>query len=189
MGANRKGAQHERFTCEQLSRWVTDMASCDIYWRSSTSGARATRRGRKQGQKVRFQSGDICAVDPLGQYLLQLFTIECKFYRDAGYSLLVNGLPRAFSALWRQSVAACIDTEPLLIVKENRRDIVAFTSREGYKLLKRCAPRGLPRTVIFPGLNAHGFLFRNFLINVKYPKIIKLAKAKGNSSNAYNARG
>lgn len=178
-----KGSRHERAVCQQLSMWATDAASMDIFWRSSTSGARATRRGRTQGQKIRFQAGDICAVDPLGQWLLLLFTLECKFYKDAGYSLLVNGLPRVFAQLWSQSKSACVNTEPLLIVKENRRDVVVFTTKAGYLILKKCAPRGLSRTVIFPGIDAHGFLFRDFLVRVKYPEIIALAKKKKRDHN------
>lgn len=184
-----KGSRHERATCEQLSMWVTDAATADIYWRSSTSGARATRRKRKTGTAVAFQSGDICAIDPRGRYLTDLFTIECKFYKDAGYSKLINGLPRAFTALWNQSKTACVGTEPLLIVKENRRDTVCFTTRAGFKMLLKCAPRGLPRTVIFPGIDAHGVIFRNFLVRVKYPLLKTFAiKYRKKAKNANTSR-
>jgi hypothetical protein len=46
----------------------------DIFWRTASSGAMATKRKRS----TYGQHGDIQAVDPLGQPLLDIFTIEVK---------------------------------------------------------------------------------------------------------------
>jgi len=76
-----KGSEFERQICKRLSKWWTDEERDDVFWRSQTSGARATTRG-KSGLKTFGQYGDIQACDPCGQTLLDVFTIEVK----RGYS-------------------------------------------------------------------------------------------------------
>lgn len=49
----------------------------DIFWRSSQSGGRATQRTKK-GVRTYGSYGDIAAIDPIGEPLLKLFTIELK---------------------------------------------------------------------------------------------------------------
>lgn len=73
----KKGSKFERTICKQLGLWWTDGARDDIFWRSSQSGGRATQRTKK-GLQTFGSYGDIAAVDPIGQPLLQLFTIELK---------------------------------------------------------------------------------------------------------------
>ena len=74
---NRKGSSFERKICKLLSKWWTDGERDDVFWRSSQSGGRATQRA-KSGKKTFGSYGDIAAVDPIGQPLMQLFTIELK---------------------------------------------------------------------------------------------------------------
>lgn len=76
-----KGNAFEREICRMLSEWWTDGKDDGIFWRSDSSGARATVRSRKD--KATFgQYGDITAIDPCGQPLIDLCTIEVK----RGYS-------------------------------------------------------------------------------------------------------
>jgi hypothetical protein len=76
-----KGQQYERQICTDLSRWWTGGTRDDVFWRTSGSGARAiSRHGR--GQKTAGQFGDVAATDPIGQPLIDFFTIEIK----RGYS-------------------------------------------------------------------------------------------------------
>jgi hypothetical protein len=76
-----KGSSYEREICKRLSLWWTDGKREDVFWRSAASGGRAKVRGR-QGKQTHGQHGDICATDPIGQPLIDLFTIEIK----RGYS-------------------------------------------------------------------------------------------------------
>ncbi len=72
-----KGSSFERTICRELSLWWTKGKRDDIFWRTSQSGGRATIRSKK-GKKTFGQYGDIQAVDPKGQPLIDLCTIEAK---------------------------------------------------------------------------------------------------------------
>jgi hypothetical protein len=76
-----KGSQFERDICRQLSLWWSEGKRDDVFWRTSGSGARAKTRSYK-GKKTFGQNADIQATDPIGQPLIDLFSIECK----RGYS-------------------------------------------------------------------------------------------------------
>lgn len=77
MARSNKGAVLEREICRKLGLWWTGGKRDDIFWRTAGSGARATNR--KRTDKNTFgQYGDIQATDPIGQPLLDLFSIEVK---------------------------------------------------------------------------------------------------------------
>lgn len=80
MGRAGKGSDYEREVCKMLSKWWTqDLPEPrdDIFWRSSQSGGRATQRSKK-GLTTYGSYGDIAAVDPIGDPLMKVFTIELK---------------------------------------------------------------------------------------------------------------
>lgn len=80
----RKGNAFERDICRELSLWWTadlDEPRDDIFWKTSNSGGRATAR-TKSSKKTHGQYGDVCAIDPIGQPLVSLLTLELK----SGYS-------------------------------------------------------------------------------------------------------
>lgn len=81
MGKQRKGGAYERELCKQLSLWWTNGKRTDVFWRTAGSGARATVRSRCR-QDTFGSYGDIMAIDPIGQPLIDCFTIEVK----RGYS-------------------------------------------------------------------------------------------------------
>ena len=72
-----KGSSFERLICRMLSKWWTGGERDDIFWRTSGSGAMATTRWHR-GEKTANQYGDIHAVDPIGQPLLDACVIEMK---------------------------------------------------------------------------------------------------------------
>lgn len=76
-----KGSGFERSICKQLSMWCSYEKSDSIFWRTSTSGARATVRAKK-GLETPNSYGDVCAIDPIGIPLIDLVSIELK----RGYS-------------------------------------------------------------------------------------------------------
>ena len=75
--SSKKGGQFERDICTKLSLWWTGGKRDDVFWRTAGSGARATTRS-KQGKKTFGLYGDIQAVDPIGQPLMDLCTFELK---------------------------------------------------------------------------------------------------------------
>lgn len=83
---SRKGSAFERAVCRRLSEWWTDGKRDDIFWRTTTSGARATSRAVK-GRSTYGQYGDIQATDPMGEPLLKLICFELK----CGYPLVSVG--------------------------------------------------------------------------------------------------
>lgn len=74
---SQKGSNFERKVCTILSKWWTEGERDDIFWRSSTSGARAKTRS-KSGKQTFGQYGDVQATDPIGQSLLNTVVIELK---------------------------------------------------------------------------------------------------------------
>ena len=72
-----KGCSFERDICKKLSLWWTNQQSDDIFWRTASSGGRATQR-KKQEKETFGQNSDIQATNPDGQPFVDLFCIECK---------------------------------------------------------------------------------------------------------------
>jgi hypothetical protein len=108
---SQKGSNFERQTCKELSRWWTNGKRDDVFWRSQTSGGRATQR-LKSGKTTYGSYGDIAAVDPIGAPLLEMFTIELKAGRSHGMVLeLIEGKRKKspFLAAIRQARRACDD--------------------------------------------------------------------------------
>lgn len=77
MAKSAKGGKFERRLCKEFGQWWTGGQRDDVFWRSATSGARATQRA-KQGKATFGQYGDIQATDPIGQALVDVCTIELK---------------------------------------------------------------------------------------------------------------
>lgn len=77
MNGKNKGGNFERNLCKLLSRWWTRGERDDVFWRTSNSGGRATFQNRR-AKKTRVHCGDIAAIDPIGEPLLDLVTIEAK---------------------------------------------------------------------------------------------------------------
>ena len=75
--SSQKGSGFERWVCKTLSLWWTEGKDDSVFYRSHGSGARATARSRK-GKDTPNSHGDILALDPLGQPLLDLLCFELK---------------------------------------------------------------------------------------------------------------
>jgi len=92
-----KGSDYERWFCTELSFWWSGGKRDDIFWRSSSSGGRATVR-EKRHRKTSQQYGDVAAIDPSGYLLTDLVTIELK----RGYS--TNTILDVFDKIKQNSV-------------------------------------------------------------------------------------
>lgn len=95
-----KGGQFERDVSVRLSNWWSQGTDDSWFWRSQTSGGRATQR-RKQNKNTENAVGDIAAQHPEAMKLLQLTTIELKRgYPTATVSDILDIAPTSKSSLW-----------------------------------------------------------------------------------------
>lgn len=124
-----KGSQYEREICVRLSAWWMEDEDCDdAFWRSHSSGARATVRHRK-GKKTIGQDSDVCATRKEAIALLKLMTIEIK----RGHNKVVpsdiidkprSAKPSAFENHLRQAIESSEKAKTpfwMLIHKRDRR--------------------------------------------------------------------
>lgn len=131
-----KGSEFERAFSKELSLWWTDGERDDIFWRSSQSGGRATTRAQR-GRRTATQSGDICAIDPIGQPLIAVMTLELKRgYRDANPATLVTRATTAAQQVWeswiQQAVEACERNESqhwMVVAKQDRQEVMCMAPR------------------------------------------------------------
>ncbi len=146
-----KGGSFEIEVASILSLWWSDGENDNIFYRSQSSGARATRRN-KIGKETKFQHGDISPSDKEGEKLLSHWHIECKTgyggkekIKDANGNVvksiqyrwdildLIDSSQKqtVFEMMWEQCCrdANLSSREPVLIFRRNQRKIcVAITS-------------------------------------------------------------
>lgn len=134
--AKGKGSAFEREICKKLSLWWTDGGRDDVFWRTASSGGRATARGRKS---TFGQHGDVQATDPIGQPLMDLCTIEIKRgYSKSTLSDLLDRVPKKedsksqYQEFIEQAITDCERRsgkgEWILLVKRDYKEVVLFTS-------------------------------------------------------------
>lgn len=131
--SNRKGSSFERRICGELSLWWTDGKRDDVFWRASQSGGRAKQRGRR-GRDTHGQHGDIQAVDPIGEVLIDLFTVELKrgYLATTPYDVL-DRTPGAALQQWERWVGQVYESHQQagsyswwLITQRDRRQPILF---------------------------------------------------------------
>ncbi len=76
-----KGGAFEREVSVLLSKWWTGGKKEDVFYRSTSSGARFTARF-KRGKQTSDHHGDICSIDVCGKPFTDTFSSELK----TGYS-------------------------------------------------------------------------------------------------------
>ncbi len=116
-----KGSAFERTICKKLSEFLE--ADEVIFWRSASSGARSTQLA-KSGTKATLTGGDITALSEQGSFLTGYFSIECKFYADFSFDLLLQNKGK-LPEWWAQCVLDSIrdGKRPMMIFKKNRSPI------------------------------------------------------------------
>jgi hypothetical protein len=131
-----KGPRFEREFCKQLSLWWTHGESDAVFWRSDSSGARATSR-TKRNKQTYGQYGDIQAVHPSGFPLIDLLTIELKRgYKGTSIQDLFDK-PRDQNAsemesFIDQAIRQAKDAKTpgwMLVVRKDRRNAVVIFSQ------------------------------------------------------------
>lgn len=133
-GGKRKGTQFERKIAKELSLWWSDDKRDDIFWLTSGSGARATKRAKK-GVKTKYQYGDLSVSDPLGKSFIDYFLIELKSgYPKLGVLSLIDGKQKnpLFIRWWMKAEEECKfgkRNAAILIIKRNHKQpIIVFDS-------------------------------------------------------------
>lgn len=144
-----KGNSFEREICTILSKWWTGADDC-VFWRTSSSGGRATQRAKK-GNKTKNHYGDITTTDPIGQPFLDIFTLELK----RGYSVhtisdLLDISNREVLPQYGQWIDGIAESARhagslswALIVKRNRKKTLFFTSAQIIQTLEGVAGKRL----------------------------------------------
>lgn len=128
MAKSKKGSAFEREICNKLSEWWTGEKGSSVFWRTSNSGGRATTRGKK-GKATRYQCGDITAIDPIGQPLMDLITTEIKRgYNKDTVADLLDRSPDAAEQTYEKWITKIKETAEragsytwILIVRRDRR--------------------------------------------------------------------
>ena len=177
-GPHEKGARFERKICQRLSQWVSDFKRSDIFWRSAASGAKA-RVSRKKGEKAKFagQWGDISSVVSEGNFLTEVFIIECKHYNDIGFHATFYDKKTPIKRYWNDLREIAFDAKkyPIIIIKENRRQEIIGFDRFGKKVL---AGFGLKPFVIFPTMDLHLYSFRDLISDIEFKDFAKRVNKK-----------
>lgn len=157
MGRSQKGGQFEREFCRELSKWwMEDEDQDDVFWRSQTSGARATQRA-KQGKKTHGQYGDIAYTNAVGKSLLDFITIElkCGYSKFNIHDLLDRPKKAAIQKLEGWIIKAIRDAEEsgskswMIVWKRDRRETLVITPQDN---LARLRWTGFPYPCILASL-------------------------------------
>lgn len=104
-----KGGQFERAFCKRLSLWWTGQKRDDIFWRTASSGGRATVRIR-QSRSTAGGYGDICALHPSGEPLLDVGVFELKrgYNKHSVHDLLDR--PSTVMPEWEKFIGQAIES-------------------------------------------------------------------------------
>lgn len=138
---SKKGSQFERDIAKKLSLWWTDGIRDDVFWRTSQSGGRATTRAKK-GKSTANSEGDLCAIDPIGQPLMDRFVIELKkgYNRDSLMDLVDSPTDKLVGVYpkWIKKVKEQAEKHRkqwlLIVKKDRRREIAIFDLSTSYHL-------------------------------------------------------
>jgi len=139
-----KGSEFERTISKQLSLWWTNGDRNDVFWRTAGSGAMAKTRS-KQSQTAFGQYGDIQATDPVGQSLIDLFTIELKRgYSSFTFADVLDCSRKSASQTYERFLDQVKQDKKnanskywMLITKRNRREALVCIPYKVYKALKK----------------------------------------------------
>ena len=152
-----KGGEFERQMSKDLSLWWNNGERDDVFWRTAMSGGRATVRGR-QGKQTFGACGDIQAVDPVGQPLTRLCTIELKRgYTNTSFGDVLEIRETKTQQPWEMFVEQAMEAAQrartphwMLICKRDKRQAMLFIPRDFWKSLhqvSRCADEFEPEKI------------------------------------------
>lgn len=145
MAKNRgeKGGKFEREICKKLSLWWTGGENDSVFWRTPSSGGRATTR-KKKGKEDRLLHGDITFTDPIGEPFCQAFCVELKKgYSDESILDLFDRRKKSSYKKWLDKLedtrATCGALSIMLIHQRDRRNAMVYVASEMFRQL--CHPQ------------------------------------------------
>lgn len=150
-----KGSSFEREICRQISLWWTMGKRDDVFWRTAGSGAMAKTRSKQK--RVTFgQYGDVQATDPIGQPLINVFTIELKRgYSRATFFDLFDCSEKASQQTWDKHITqVSLDAKNskslywMLICRRNRREAIILVPFSFVKRIPRLKETYYARGVV-----------------------------------------
>jgi hypothetical protein len=102
------GNEYERLFSRQLSNWA-GYVDRDVFWRESSSGAKATIRSKKS--KINELQGDIVAIIPELYYFTQKFFIDTKCYKEWNPNFINSSNQKSNTILleWMKVYEQCPD--------------------------------------------------------------------------------
>lgn len=165
-----KGSAFEREICKQLSKWWTDDARDDIFWRAAGSGGRATIRSKK-GIKTSNSDGDIMALDPIGEPFLKCFCLELKrgYSRHTPFDVL-DKPPKAKKQVfeeWIEQAEASAKSRGslcwMIIHRRDKRMAMVYFPQAFAKALPAGIPTGQRIVFSVNGEKILGMTFAHFL--------------------------
>jgi len=140
--SNTKGSSFERKMAKTFSSWYSRGERTDIFWRTEGSGARATN-SRKRGNGILYSSsGDMRALDPIGEPLIRCYHFEFKCYKfgtGIGYlfSLLGKNTNPTFWKQWDKTCEEAFETQraPFYILKLDGHKELVFLRKKDFSPL------------------------------------------------------
>ncbi len=188
-GSNEKGNKFERGTCRKLTKWITGQEKPELFWRSATSGAKATQDAKK-GHKSKM-GGDIISIDAQGIWFTDCFSLECKDRDSYGnLDLLFQG-KGDFLKWWEQAKADAgrVNKVPMMVCKRYRgEDLLVLPMWMETRNIN-----GVPITHVMTmwGADQYGiviYLFEEWLAETKVDQIRALATERKEAlDNSYLA--
>lgn len=134
VNAKAKGNSFERAICKQLSLWWTEGKRDDVFWRTASSGGRATQRAKIK-KTTAGAAGDITYTDAIGKPLLDFFCFEIKRgYTELNLLDLIDSRQAKplFLQFWdqvKESTQQAGAKEPIVIFKRDKRTTCAIVQR------------------------------------------------------------
>lgn len=172
---NKKGGSFEREVSKQLSLWITNGERDDVFWRTHGSGARHTVRFQK-GKETAGQDGDIQSTHPLGEEFRNIFSIECKFYKDLNlWSIITGAKDFSIYQYWKDTIEVSerVNKEPLLIAKQNNKPVLFVVSRLMELHIRSAGLMPKFKFCLGTGEEAAAFIFDEIKENIKADVLIK----------------
>ena len=122
-----KGGDFERDVAKQLTVWLAGKPKPYMFWRMPASGGLATIHEECVGL-----AGDIRAIHPDGEFLTDIFTIECKTgYPRTSFWQHFKGIKNFnLEAFWLQACGEAIGSNrrPMLIYrKKGNKPLIGIT--------------------------------------------------------------
>lgn len=136
-GGKQKGNSFERDISKSLSLWWSNSERDDIFWRTQSSGGRATQR-KKRGVTTNGQDGDISSTDPTSSLFTDKFVMECKRYKSIKIWNIISNKPCPFRDWWfkLKEQATSVSKRPLLIMREDRQSILCAMDADLFSIIK-----------------------------------------------------